>query len=287
MAQQQTEEQLHELACIKAKWTPLEGLSRPRTVIVENDTADVVRIGWTLDAQGNPVAACRLKPGERRNFGFAVGWGPSALYAFTDEAGTLWVEESQHERAVIEAANPGQAPQPKRKTAAIFKLPAPAATDFTTVHAAHNAAAGVVWPAPVGALPEPRNVVLSFDAAWTGGAVKVTGVDQYGVPAVESVVPPGGGGTTPTVAVFAEVHSLVQNNVGVGTASAGIGRKLGVTTPDGDLASTGEVMGFFGGVLVSDVVVDAVHDAFEVPPGTALDGATDLVVVCGHYHNHA
>lgn len=283
MADRHTEEKLHTLAAPKGAWKAL-ALMQPRTLMVENGTSGVVQIAWKDGPAPQPAA--RLLPGERRPFHFELGFGPDEIVVFADEAGSVWVEESQHHRPVLHLAAPGQAPQPERKTAAIFRLPAPAAPNVAGVHAAHNAAAGIQWPGPIAALPEPRNLRVTFDAAWTGGAVKAVGVDQYGVEVSEAVAPPVGGGVVESATVFSQVLVLVQSQVGVGTASVGLGHKVGVTTPDGSLASTGEVMAFRGATVVPGVAVDAQRDAFGFPTGAPPNGVDDIVVICGHYHNH-
>lgn len=75
----------------------------------------------------------------------------------------------------------------------------------------------------------PRSISVAFGASWDGGNLTVAGLDQFGAP-VSEVITANPGNTVNGSQVFATVTSatLASSGSGVGTATIGVGLKLGV-----------------------------------------------------------
>jgi len=94
-----------------------------------------------------------------------------------------------------------------------------------------NVALGA-WAGPFTSPVVPRNVSITFEAAWAGGDVTVVGTDQFGT-AISEVIADSAGSTVYGTKVFATVTGATNELVGAGGvnhgATIGWAHKLGIT----------------------------------------------------------
>lgn len=152
--------------------------------------------------------------------------------------------------------------------ARLVQVSAPATASATAVHAAFAGNdASNNFPGPFTNPGVPRNATVTFDAAWDGGDVNVTGTDQFDA-AQSELFTSNPGATSVGTKVFKTITAATKSAVGMAAdaASIGTGTKLG--------AGVNIVSAF--GILTVDgaaeaVTVDATNDAFT--PTTAPNGA--------------
>lgn len=119
----------------------------------------------------------------------------------------------------------------------------------------------------------PRNVSVAFGAAWDGGNLTIAGLDQFGAP-VSEVIVANPGATVNGSQVFATVTSaqLASSGSATGTASIGVGTKLGIPF---NLTNTSAVVYVDGATEVA-VAVDIHKNSFT--PTTAPNASHNYQV---------
>jgi hypothetical protein len=109
-------------------------------------------------------------------------------------------------------------------------ISAPAADSADGVHA-NNGDDVQVWPGPITSPVVPRNISITFDSAWAGGNVTVTGTNQFEAAQTETIVA-NPGNKVEGVKAFKTVTGIAHAAVGPGGlnhgATAGWGHKFGV-----------------------------------------------------------
>lgn len=154
-------------------------------------------------------------------------------------------------------------------------LGAPAAAAAASVHANYNAdEADNAFPGAFTNPDVPRNVTVTFNAAWDGGDVTIEGTDQFGN-AISEVIADAAGSTVAGAKIFATVTGASKELVGAAAAPASIGTGtiLGLSQP---LSSAS------GNLLFADGVGEAgTWDAtnHSVDPTTAPDGSAEFIVI--------
>jgi hypothetical protein len=119
------------------------------------------------------------------------------------------------------------------RTAPFNTYTAPAAASATGVAAREeDNVAGGVWVGAFTSPAIPRNVTITFEAAWAGGDVTVSGTDQFDA-AITEVIADNPGSLVSGVKVFKTVTGAVNQSVGAGGvnhgATIGFGNALGLT----------------------------------------------------------
>lgn len=141
----------------------------------------------------------------------------------------------------------------------------------TTIHAAIAGNTSIV-PVTSGITNPtyPRNLLITFAAAWDGGDVVAVGTDQNGLPITESFVS-NPAGTRVGTKIFKTVTSVAHTVVGgtANTYSVGDGDKLGLPAGVSPAASS-PVLLFTSGVAEA-VTFDSTVNGFtptSIPNGT-------------------
>lgn len=150
-------------------------------------------------------------------------------------------------------------------------ITAPAADDPVGVHAA-NGDDVQAWPGAFTSPVVPRNVTITFEAAWAGGNVTVVGTDHFDAALTETLVA-SAGARVDGVKVFKTVTGISHAAAGPGglnhDATAGWGHKLGVAQT---LAAALGILSVDG--VTESAEWDTTYDAFT--PTNVPDGARDF-----------
>jgi hypothetical protein len=165
---------------------------------------------------------------------------------------------------------------------------APAAASNTAVHAGYAGnSANNNFPGPFTSPDYPRTASVTSGAGYDGGAVTLTGTDQFDVAQTEAINPPGGGGTQNGVKVFKTITAAVKAAVGANpaTASIGTGNALGlpkrITIGAGLLSVSGKDT---AGSTWSSAVHSVQPDGAVLPNGARTYSAM-VPVTETHTHN--
>jgi len=146
----------------------------------------------------------------------------------------------------------------------------PAADDATGVHASNDDDTQA-WPGPITSPTSPRNVTVTFGAAWAGGDVTFTGTDQFDV-VITEVIADVAGTLVAGVKIFKSITGIAHELAGAGGAghgaTAGWGHKLGV---DYELAAQLGILTVDG--VTEHATWDSTYHAFN--PTSLPDGTHD------------
>lgn len=105
------------------------------------------------------------------------------------------------------------------------------ASSVTAIHAGYAGNnATLAFPGPFTQPTQPRLLTVTFNAAWDGGTVTVTGTDINGRVLTE-VFTPGAGTTVVGTKLFATVVSAAKSLVGASATTASIGNSYVVGAP--------------------------------------------------------
>lgn len=149
---------------------------------------------------------------------------------------------------------------------------APAAKNATVVQGTSYGDAGSnVIAGPFTAPVAPRNLMMTFGAAWDGGNIVVEGTDQFGAAVTETFLS-NTGSTRVGTKVFKTVTAVSKTAIGVGshatnTLTIGTGDKIGLTV----LALAASPVLLFVDGVAEAVTFDFTYNAFTpttLPNGT-------------------
>lgn len=271
-------------------------LGGPRQVFVQNPNAHAVLIRWTSGAN-----ARRVGPNESRRFDFPRGYEPATVFVAREGTGaadtSVYVEVVPWASLVADIGGGGDGAAVLANedvtAARCFNMGAPAAAGATAVHAAHNDNGANVFPGPTtdpGATA-PRNLTVTFSAGWAGGDVTVTGTNAFGA-AVSETFASTPGSAVVGVEIFASITEISKTVVGAGagTASVGIGDKIGITDavtidPAGAVSGVEDGFGLVG-TGITPITIDAARRAFT-PTGLVPDGISTVIAVLPIIHDHS
>lgn len=170
--------------------------------------------------------------------------------------------------SVAATANPAGTPfAVSSATALMFNFVDPDAPAVAGVHAVVLATAPNAFPGPLTQPDMPRNLSVTFESGWDGGAVTVTGTDQFDTAITESFA--YSAGTVNGTKMFKTVTGVAKATIGVATKTASVGT--------GGILGIPQKAGAVWGVLFADTVAEAVtistaNSSFT--PTTAPDGST-------------
>lgn len=147
----------------------------------------------------------------------------------------------------------------------------PVADDASGVHASNDDDTQV-WPGPFTDPAVPRNVSITFGAAWAGGAVTFVGLDQFDAP-ISEVIGSSPGNLVYGTKVFKEIIAI--SHAAAGPAGAGHGATAGW----GHKFGIAKVLSAAIGILTADgssedATWDATYHAFI--PTQLPNGAIDF-----------
>lgn len=169
-----------------------------------------------------------------------------------------------------------------------FDLGSPTLADTLGVHNDYADNVAVDWPGPFSNPDVPRNLTVTFNGAWDGGDVTVSGTDQYDQP-VSEVFVFAAPGTVTGSKIFKTATSAQNGQLGASgtTASIGTGDRLGVVIT-GDvvaLVDSGGLIAINGSAAV--VTVDEINDAVYDPGGLVVpDGVNSMTAIANVTHRH-
>lgn len=268
-------------------------LSTPRQIRVDNPNSHAVFIRWASGTN-----AKRIGPNASRRFDFPRGYEPGAIFAAREGLGSA--DTFVHVEVVPWAAivadigggDGGAGAAAGNEPVVVSRMIAfgvARAADTTLVHAAHAGGGADVFPGPITSpgAADPRNVTVTFSGGWTAGDISVNGLDHMGN-AVSENFGSSPGNTVVGNVVFETVTEISKTMPGAGTASVGIGDKLGIPdeiTIDAASAARGDGLGWQG-TSTTRVTIDAPRRAV-----TAIDflpdgvGETRYTVPITHDHS--
>lgn len=292
-------EKLFELTAPSSSWAAAQAFGfGARSVHVRNRGAVPVRVRWG-DA-GDAIARVEAigEGGSVRLFTYQPTQRPTAVAVFgVGGTADVIIEASEEERQADTAltvstgggSGSGSGTIGATTTSALqlVELPLVAAASTTSVHAGLQAnASNNSFSAPIFNPITPRSLSVTFGSSWDGGAVTITGTDQYDN-AVTDVVASMPGGTLEGQKIFKTVTSIEKSTIGASSdiASVGTGNKLGIVAGTAAGALVGPIIVLGASMVDPFPVVDSLVDGFT--PANPPSGTTYQVLFTrSQAHSH-